>query len=239
MFFIIFCYNSLKNKMRFLMLHKIQLVLNIDTHPHSFQEKFISAIGTFIGIFLTYTLSMHFLDPKAAVFITASMGASAVLLFVVPHGVLSGPWSVIGAHFISALIGVSVGKLVAAPFLAASLAVSVSVLAMQFLKCVHPSGGATALIAVIGGGSVYRLGFDFAIFPVLVNASIITLSAVLYNYFFYWRRYPPSLSPKVQIPRLEKKVLSAEDIEKAITDLDIYVDVSTQELAQIFEYAQK
>lgn len=221
------------------MLNRIQFALNIDTHPHSFKEKVISAIGAFVGIFLTYTISTYFLDPTIAVFITASMGASAVLLFAVPHGVLSGPWSVVGGHFISALIGVGVSKLVSDPFVAASLAVGLAVLAMQFLKCVHPPGGATALIGVIGGVSVHRLGFDFAVFPVLVNALTITLSAVLYNYFFNWRRYPPSLSPKTQKTLHQKKLLSTEDIEKAITDLDIYVDVSTEELVRIFEYAQK
>lgn len=147
------------------MLHKIQSSLNIDTHPHSLKEKLVSSIGAFVGIFLTYTIATHFLDPVTTVFITASMGASAVLLFAVPHGVLSGPWSVVGGHFISALIGVSVSKLAADPFIVASLAVGISVLAMQFLKCVHPPGGATALIAVIGGASVHRLGFDFAFSP--------------------------------------------------------------------------
>lgn len=72
-----------------------------------------------------------------------------------------------------------------------------------------------------------------------MNALTITLSAVLFNYLFKWRRYPPLLSSQVRIAVPNKERLSAEDIEKAITDLDIYVDVSTEELVRIFEYAQK
>jgi CBS domain-containing membrane protein len=220
-------------------LYKIQYALNIDTHPHSLKEKIISSIGAFIGIFLTYAISAHFLNSTVAVFITASMGASAVLLFAVPHGVLSGPWSVVGGHFVSALIGVGISKLVPDPLFAASLAVGLSVLAMQFLKCVHPPGGATALIAVIGGVNVHQLGFDFTIFPVLVNALTITLSAVLFNYLFTWRRYPPILFKSTSQHKFAKKIVTAEDIEKAISDLDIYVDISTEELIRICEHVHK
>lgn len=221
------------------MFYKIQSALNIDTHPHSFKEKVISSLGAFIGIFLTFSMSVHYLSSEIAVFITASMGASAVLLFAVPHGVLSGPWSVIGGHFISALIGVFIAKLFPDPFLAAPLAVGLAVLAMQFFKCVHPPGGATALLAVLGGESVKQLGFDFALFPVLANALTITLSAVAYNYLFHWRRYPPVLSKLQETPNKKKCTLSVEKIEQAITELDIYVDISTEELVRIFEHTQK
>ena len=52
------------------------------------------------------------------------MGSSAVLLFAVPHGPLSQPWSVLGGHLVSALIGVACVKLIHQPMLAAAPAVA-------------------------------------------------------------------------------------------------------------------
>ena len=218
------------------MLHKIESVLNIDTHPHSFREKLISAVGAFIGIYFTYAIALQFLDTTTALYITASMGASAVLLFAVPHGVLSGPWSVIGGHVLSALVGVSIGKLIENPLLAASFAVGLAVLLMQLSKSVHPPGGATALIAIIGGQSVHKMGFDYVIFPILINALTITITAILFNYLFSWRRYPPVFSNQRDTNIDDIKNNLAEKIENAISELDIYVDVSTEELVRIFEH---
>lgn len=42
--------------------------------------------------------------------VVASMGASAVLIFAVPHGALSQPWPVLGGHLVSALVGVSAAR---------------------------------------------------------------------------------------------------------------------------------
>ena len=209
--------------------------LNIDTHPHTYKDIAISSFGAIFGIFVTYYGTKLFLGEQIAFLITASMGASAVLLFAVPHGVLSGPWSVIGGHTISALIGVFVAQHIADPIVASSVGVGSAVLAMQTLRCVHPPGGATALIAVIGGSAVHDLGYGFVLFPVVINALMITVSAVAYNSFFPWRRYPPVFirpsKPSVS------NAISAVDIENAIRELDIYVDISSDELLEIYDHA--
>ena len=41
------------------------------------------------------------------VYIVPTMGASAVLLFAVPHSALGQLWNVIGGHLISAAIGIA------------------------------------------------------------------------------------------------------------------------------------
>jgi CBS-domain-containing membrane protein len=118
------------------------------------------------------------------------MGASAVLLFAVPHGQLSQPWPVFGGHLVSALIGVASAKLVAPPLLAAAVAVALAISAMYYLRCIHPPGGATALTAVAGGETVHALGFHYVLTPVLLNVLIILAVALLFNFPFSWRRYP-------------------------------------------------
>ena len=50
--------------------------------------------------------------------------------------------------------------------LAAAFAVSLSIVAMQLSKTLHPPGGATALIAVIGNEQIHDMGYRYVIAPV-------------------------------------------------------------------------
>src|SRR5512138_2292040 len=114
-----------------------------DANRSSHAEHWISAAGGFIGITAVLYISSSVLDHQGAAMIIASMGASAVLLFAVPHSALSQPWAVIGGNVISALIGVTCAHLALDPFLTAALAVGVSIVTMYYLRCLHPPGGAT------------------------------------------------------------------------------------------------
>lgn len=131
------------------------------------------------------------------------MGASAVLLFAVPHGQLSQPWSVFGGHILSAIVGVTCARWIPNEMLAASTAVGAAIGVMYYLRCIHPPGGATALVAVIGGEGIHSLGYQFVITPILINVCVMLVVAVLYNYLFAWRRYPISLH---QIQKDNKKI---------------------------------
>jgi CBS domain-containing membrane protein len=122
--------------------------------------------------------------------LVASMGASAVLLFAVPHGPLSQPWAVFGGHLVSAVIGVACVKLNVHHLLASALAVALAISAMHYMRCIHPPGGATALTAVAGGDAVHALGFNYVLTPVLLNVCVILLVAMVFNWPFPWRRYP-------------------------------------------------
>lgn len=157
-------------------------------------EKWLSAAGGLVGLTAVMLISQVPMGTAGSVGLVASMGASAVLLFAVPHGPLSQPWAVMGGHLVSAVVGVACAKLITQPLFAAPLAVSVAIGAMHFLRCIHPPGGATALSAVVGGETVRQLGFHFVLTPVLLNAVTILLIAVLFNYPFAWRRYPIGLA---------------------------------------------
>lgn len=204
-------------------------------------EKIISAVGGFIGILLTMWVSGHYLGAQGAVLLVASMGASAVLLFAVPHGTLSQPWPLLGGNFISALIGVTIAQGVSNVLIAAPLAVALAIGAMHYLRCIHPPGGATALTAVIGGTEVHNLGYQFALAPVLLNVVVIMLAAVVVNYAFPWRRYPASLrKPTVAriVPGSEGQ-LSHGDFEYALNEIGSYVDVREEDLLKIYRLAFK
>ena len=85
-------------------------------------------------------------------------------------------------HIISAFVGVTCYKLLGGSlWIAAPLAVSVSIIAMQMAKSLHPPGGATALIAVTGGSSITNLGYEFIFFSCNNWGNYIVYAALIFN----------------------------------------------------------
>ena len=224
------------------MLTRIFNSLGIEAGMTSHTERVVSALGGFLVILLIFHISRYFLGAGDMLLIVPSMGASAVLLFAVPHGALSQPWNVLGGHVISAAIGVSCALLIPEPFVAASLAVGLAIGAMYYLGCIHPPGGATALTAVIGGEATRALGYQFVLTPVLLNALVMVLVAVLFNFFFTWRRYPAWLAARGKQPTAETKSATVgpirhEDLVMALSEIDSFIDVSENDLLRIYEIA--
>lgn len=223
------------------MIHRLRDLLGIEPGGSSHHEKLISGLGAGLAILSVYLISARVIGDAAAIWVVGSMGASAVLLFAVPHGALSQPWPVFGGHGISAGIGVSAALLVQDPALAAALAVGVAVSAMYYLRCIHPPGGATALVAVLGGPEMRALGYDYLWTPVLLNALVILGFAVLFNAFFPWRRYPSALArlptPPATPPRPAPPAIAHEDFVYALSEMDSFIDVTEEDLLRIYQLA--
>ncbi len=209
-------------------MNQLNTLLGIELSPVSCREKLVSTAGGLISILLLILMNERVLHLSGQVTLLASMGASAVLLFAVPHGQLSQPWPVFGGHVLSALIGVSCARWIPVPELAAALAVGLSIGMMHQLKCIHPPGAATSLSAVLGGAAIHELGFRFVFIPVLVNCLLMIGIAVAFNMFFGWRRYPAGLTRR-ETPTLPGTP-SHEDIVMALRSLDTFVDVSEEDL---------
>ncbi|TGN19110.1 HPP family protein [Leptospira idonii] len=114
-----------------------------------------------------------------------SFGASVVLLFSAPDSALAQPRNLVGGHLISAITAVVIYAAFGSSFLMIGLAVGISILLMYLTHTIHPPGGATAIIGVMG-----QAGPDFIIFPVLTGALILLLNALLINNFVHHRKYP-------------------------------------------------
>ncbi|MDR0565262.1 MAG: HPP family protein [Azoarcus sp.] len=142
-----------------------------------------SWLGAFAGIWLVWVFNEFLgLPGTANLYLIGSFGASAVLLYGAPAAELSQPRNLIGGHAISAIVGVACALLCPPNVaLASALAVSTAIAAMHLTQTLHPPGGATALIAVIGGDSVRELGFTYALSPVLSGAVVMLLVALLVN----------------------------------------------------------
>ncbi|MDH5649683.1 MAG: HPP family protein [Gammaproteobacteria bacterium] len=216
-------------------------ILGIDLNKVSHGERLASALGAFLGIACVFFVSRYFVGEGAALLVVASMGASAVLLFAVPHGPLSQPWPLVGGHIISALAGVSCAKWIPNVYLAAPVAVGLAVGAMHYLRCIHPPGGATALTAVAGGPAVLALGYQFVLTPVAVNVAAIIFVAIVYNFFLPWRRYPYYLNRvlmKTPVIRAGgQDGISHEDFAYALTEIDSFIDITEDDLMRIYELA--
>lgn len=155
-----------------------------------FQEHVWTFIGAFVGIGLIGYIQSSYLPVDDNTFLVGSFGASAVLIYGVVNSPLAQPRNLIGGHVLSALLGVTVNYLVPIPWLGAALAVSGSIVLMQVTKTLHPPGGATALIAVIGSEDVERLGYLYVFNPILTGVSILLLVALVFNNVTVNRSYP-------------------------------------------------
>lgn len=172
-----------------------QTILNPIDHLWTF-------IGAFLGIGSIGFIQSEFYDfsPMDQVFLIGSFGATAVLVYGATHSPLAQPRNLILGHTVSAFIGVTVLKTIGyfdVFWLTCAVAVASSIIAMQMLKALHPPGGATALIAIIGSEKIKDLGYWYILSPVFSGAFILLIIALLANNFPKERHYPynPKVSP--------------------------------------------
>ena len=153
-------------------------------------ENFWSFAGAFLGVGLIAFLQSA-LSETDNLFLIGSFGASAVLIFGAIQSPLAQPRNLVGGHLISALLGVTIYQLFPnIIWLTAPLAVGLSIISMQITKTLHPPGGATALIAVIGSEKVKDLGYWFVLTPVASGVFILLVVALVFNNLTANRKYP-------------------------------------------------
>jgi CBS-domain-containing membrane protein len=154
-------------------------------------EVLWSWLGSFLGIAAVSLLHHKLLDQTGLMMVIGSFGASAVLIYGAVRSPLAQPRNLLGGHILSAFIGVTAWQWLGGDtWLAAAFAVSTSIAVMHLTKTLHPPGGATALIAVIGGESVHALGYLYVLIPTALGATVMLLVALLVNNIPKSRKYP-------------------------------------------------
>ena len=212
-------------------------IIGFEPRPPQWRDAAISAVGACVSILVLFFVAREF-TPDSILPVVASMGASAVLLFAVPHGPLSQPWQLVTGHLAAAVIGVSCQRYIDHATLAAAIAVGGTVLVMRLTHCIHPPGGATALTAVIGGPDVVQLGYGYVLVPVLLNVAVVLATAVAFNAWFGWRRYPARLSaPTAKDEPVTTGDFTHSDLVYALSEMDTFMDVSEQDLLRIYDLA--
>lgn len=155
------------------------------------KEHLFTFLGSFTGICLIGLLNSHHIKAHDNIFLIGSFGASSVLIYGIINSPFSQPRNLIGGHIISAIIGVTVYKLIPTePWLSCAISVSLSIVLMQITKTLHPPGGATALIATIGSEKIHSLGYFYVLSPVLPGVVILLIVALVFNNLTDHRNYP-------------------------------------------------
>lgn len=145
-------------------------------------EILLAGFGAFAGIAVVAWVEQLWIADADLPYLIGSFGASAVLLYAARFSPLAQPYNLLVGHGVSALAGVAVFHAVGeVSWLSVALSVSLAIVAMQLTRSVHPPGGATALIAVVGSDAIHQLGYWYVLFPVLSGAVLMLAVALLTN----------------------------------------------------------
>jgi CBS domain-containing membrane protein len=201
------------------------------------RERLRLVLGALIGIFLT-ALLCHFVGGTLASslpWLVAPLGASAVLVFALPASPLAQPWSVVGGNTVSALVGIAVARSTQGlgfPELAAALSVALAIALMLALRCLHPPGGASALMMVLGG--VVEPAFAF--YPVLLNSALLVAAGIAYNNATR-RSYPHGQLPANGLSSGKTRQLD-QDLDAMLARYNQVLDVSRDDLQALLAGTQ-
>ena len=161
------------------------------------------------------------------------MGASAVLVFTAPASPLAQPWPVLGGNALSALVGAVCVHAWPDTLWMGPLAVGLALALMMSLRCLHPPGGAVALLMVL----MHEQSWSFVLFPVLVNSAVLVLIGMLYN-SLSGHPYPHRVVPG-PMPEAGRGVrVSEQDLRAALQGYTEVLDVAPDELARLLHRAE-
>ncbi len=205
------------------------------------RDRWVACLGAALGMVATEWLSRRLLGAAHPWFM-ASMGASALLLFVVPASPLAQPWAIVGGNVVSALVGVTCAHTLSDPGLAAGLSVALSMALMYPLRCMHPPGGAVAITAVLGGPAVTELGYHFVVSPILLNSLLLLFLGVVINGLAR-RHYPHRTHPDPQhatqdLPPSQRIGVSRADLHAVLAAHGEPLDISEDDLQSILTQAE-
>lgn len=176
--------------------------------------------------------------PELLPFIVAPMGACAVLLFAVPASPLAQPWPVLGGNLISTAVGLGAHAVFGDVLVAAAVGVGAAIGVMMLLGCLHPPGGACALLAATATPAIDEQGPLFILSPVAVNTVVLLLVAVAVNNLS-GRRYPHRPAPATPAgPAAAALGITAPDVEEAMKRLADRLDVLPADIVTIVRDAE-
>lgn len=187
------------------------------------------ALGAGLAIALTALISHAVMagDP-ALPWLIASMGASAVLIFVLPASPLAQPWPVAGSHLLAASIGLAVHGLLGTTWLGAGLAVGLTIAGMSLLRCLHPAAGGTVLITALPSPAVAAAGAAFLLTPLALNVLVLLAAGVVWNRLT-GHSYPHRAAPQPPQPDWIGHIEDS-DLDAVLGEWDEVLDVSRDDL---------
>jgi CBS domain-containing membrane protein len=198
------------------------------------RQRFRAVAGAFVGILVAGVFSRLIGDASGlGPWLVAPMGASAVLIFAAPASPLAQPWAVLGGNTISALVGTACVLLIPDPAVAGAVAVALAIGLMFQLRCLHPPGGASALLMVL----THTAQFHSSIFPVLFNSALMVLGGMAYN-SLTGRPYPHTQAAPPPSGAPGGSRFSTADLDAALAHYNQVLDVSRDDLEALLHEAE-
>ena len=192
-------------------------------------ERLRGAIGGGIGIAVTAVISL--MTARAlhlSPWLVAPLGASAVLVFAAPASPLAQPWAVIGGNTVTAIMGVLACHFIPDPVVAASVAVGLAIAAMFALRCLHPPGGAMALLVVL----THTQAPLFVLFPAFTNSLLLVAAGVAYHALT--RHSYPHIAKPAPVAGLV-----SSDFEAALAGETELLDIDPADLKRLIAAAER
>ena len=182
----------------------------------------LATLGSF-GAMASLALPLYFFQPEG-LYLFASLGSTACIVYAAPESPFSRPRSIIGGHMVSASAGIAVAAAASMielpPTLAAPFAVAAAVSAMLSLRCLHPPAAGTSLIALTTTlPSITLLSFlGIQTFAIVLVAAIFgrvfeTHAALANPLFLIPEKLPLSVTGSSAAPA-EREFINIKDEDK-------------------------
>jgi CBS domain-containing membrane protein len=203
------------------------------------------AVGALLGITAAALMTPLILGPNSAAlpWLVAPVGASAVLVFVLPASPLAQPWPVLGGNLISTAVGLAVGHFMSDAPLAAAVAVAVSIAAMSAARCLHPPGGACAMLGAMGGPLIAAAGWPTFLFALWLDLLAMLFVALWYNNLtgHTWPHQPPTpaVLPTALPPERWIDAYDPRDLDAVLENWEEVLDVSRDDLDALFRAVER
>lgn len=218
--------------------------------PRGF-EPFRAAFGAGLAIMVVgyVLLSVRNLDPEGlrSAFLVAPMGATALLLFAIPNSPLAQPWPTVVGSALSALVALLVVQLPLPLYAVAGLAVGLAIVLMSLLRALHPPGGAVALLTVLEVDKSGPLGFDFILSPIILDACLLVLAAILWNHatgrVYPFRHPAPAAKPDAPTPApataQAQLGLSTDDLAELLRQFNLQANIGPVDFGRVLAAAEE
>lgn len=205
-----------------------------DAAPLSPRERLISALAGCLGLLLVQgILAVMPAGPQLS-YLLAPLGASAVILFALPHSPLAQPWSLVGGLLISALIGTACGLWIQPGWLAVALALGAAIWMTAWLRCIHPPGGAMAVVFALAAQQ-----HSISLLTAVLNVLAALMAVLVVNNLMPGRHYPQCAPNGARSPALPppRRSIRHDDLQHALEKIDAYLDISEDDLVRIYDLA--
>ena len=129
--------------------------------------------------------------------------------------------------------------------MAAAVAVASAIALMSALRCLHPPGGAVALLVALMGPSSAAASVGFALLPVGLNSLVIMLVGLVFHRFSGHQyphvqiRIPANTHGTADLPSRLRYGLSDGDIETAVRESGETFDIGQADLARLIRRAER